>query len=288
MGKYKKPKQHLHRNFVYLQHDTVLNSLSSFEAGKVDEIIEKTSEATDRGLEAGVGKGPVKVGGSRKRQAQVQEELIRRRTNFSAFESWYQAMRAQDALGEFEEWDLEVRNALEVGDTIQFSAYVELSPLHLMMATFSSFAEGLNKPGSVFQANSKEAADARKTAAMMQSWVVGRAGGRSTAVYFLPEGVPAPRIVGRVEDQYILGGLDTLQGRFIIVGQVDSLLSHSDKMSVIRVIRDVPPTPKEIEVAGEALAHFKDATPELGIELKDDDITLSYPTVVLTPIAIYR
>ncbi len=115
-----------------------MNSLSAFEAGKVDEIIEKTSEATDKGLEGGIGKGSTKVSGNRKRQAAIQEELVRRRTWFSAFESWYDVMRSEDAIGRFDKWDLEVRSELEVGDTLEFTADVQLSPIHLMFATFSS------------------------------------------------------------------------------------------------------------------------------------------------------
>jgi hypothetical protein len=61
MSGYRKPKARLHREFVYLNHDTVLNSLSALEAGKVDEIIEKTSEAREGGLSASVTAGPVVV-----------------------------------------------------------------------------------------------------------------------------------------------------------------------------------------------------------------------------------
>jgi len=73
MGSYKKPKLQLHHEFAYLNHDTVINALSAFEAGKVDEIILKASEAREGGLDASIGVGPVKGGGSKKRQATIQE-----------------------------------------------------------------------------------------------------------------------------------------------------------------------------------------------------------------------
>ena len=49
---YKKPKSRLHREFLYLDNETIVNSLSALEAGKVDEIISKIDEAREGGLQA--------------------------------------------------------------------------------------------------------------------------------------------------------------------------------------------------------------------------------------------
>jgi hypothetical protein len=116
---------------------------------RVDEIIQKISAATDKGLEAGVQKGPIKAGGSRKKQAQVQEELVLTRTYFSAFEAWYERMAADEALGEFDAWDIEVRDAIDVGDTIRFQADVVLSPLYHVIAAYTSFVKDSSNPASV-------------------------------------------------------------------------------------------------------------------------------------------
>ncbi len=87
MSGYKRPKVRLHQEFVYLNYDTVINALSAFEAGKVDEIIEKASKAQDGGMDAAIAIGPAKVGGGKKRQSTIQEELTRTRTWFSAFDA---------------------------------------------------------------------------------------------------------------------------------------------------------------------------------------------------------
>jgi hypothetical protein len=288
MGTYKKPKSRLHRDFVYLQHDTVLNSLSAFEAGTVDEIIQKATDASDRSLEGGIGKGPVKVSGGRKKQLQVQEELVLKRTHFSAFEAWYQRMRADEAIGEFDAWDRQVRDALEVGDTILFTADVVLSPLHMVFATYSSFVKSSSTPGSVFTLSASEAAEARKTAKMIEQWITGGGGQRSTAVYFKPFGIDQPRIVGRLDDQYVIGGLDNIQGRFSVIAQVDTLLDGDERVSAIRVLRDVPPTPLEVETAREALTEMIEAATGLGVQMNEQDITFSSPAVLIRPLAIYK
>ncbi len=103
MGEYKKPKKNLHREFVYLNHDAILNSLSAFEAGRIDEIVEKTTEATEGGIDGSLGFKGAKIGGARKKQGTLQEELVRTRTWFSSFESWHSKLIEEDALGTFTE-----------------------------------------------------------------------------------------------------------------------------------------------------------------------------------------
>ena len=82
MTGYRAPKKRLHREFLYLNHDTILNSLSALEAGKVDEIIQKVIEAKEGGFEGSVGAGPVKGDGGKKKKASIEEELVKTRTWF--------------------------------------------------------------------------------------------------------------------------------------------------------------------------------------------------------------
>jgi hypothetical protein len=85
MPKYHAPKNRLHRDFVYLDTESILNSLSAFEAGAVDSIIEKTTDATDKEAGGGVEVGPLKGKAVRRREYALQAELVKKRTEFSAF-----------------------------------------------------------------------------------------------------------------------------------------------------------------------------------------------------------
>lgn len=288
MGSYNKPKQHLHHEFLYLNHETILNALSALEAGAVDEIILKTSEAREGGLDAGLTAGPVKAGGSKKRHASIQEELVRTRTSFSGFDAWYRILKERDAIGTFDTWDMDVRNAVAVGDTIEFKGDLQLSPVHKVLATFASFAASAGTPGSPFTATPKEIQEMKKTAKMMESWMAGRDGRRNLPVYLLPDGQAHPRIVARLDEKFIVGGLDAVEGTFTIIAQVDSILRSSQQESVIRVIRDVPPTPKEVEVIIEAMSNFIEPSSELGVEMGLDDLMFTDPTMVVRPIAVYK
>lgn len=288
MGTYNRPKEHLHHEFLYLNHESILNALSALEAGAVDEIILKTSEAREGGLEAGLKAGPAKAGAGKKRQASIQEELVRTRTWFSGFDAWQRTLKEHEAIGSFDLWDADVRNDLGIGDTLKFTADVRLSPIHKVLATFTSFASAAGTPNSPFPANPKEVQEYKKTAKMMETWMSGRDGRRNIPVYLLPAGAERPRIVARLDEKFIIGGLDAAEGTFTVVAQVDALLRPGQEESVIRIIRDVPPTPKEVETITEALTNFIGPSKELGVEMLAEDLTFTHPTVVMRPIAIYK
>ncbi|MFH7324498.1 hypothetical protein [Aeromicrobium sp. JJY06] len=288
MAKYIKPKKRLHREFLYLNYDTVINSLSALEAGMVDEIIEKSIESGEGGFEGGLSAGPAKVGASKKKQASMEAELRRTRTRFSAFDSWYSTLDQADAIGRFEGWDQSVRDELEVGDTIEFVADVKLSPIFRMFTAYTSFVEGATKPGNVFDLKGKELAEAKGIARMMENWMSGAGGQRTLPVYLAPHGAEEPRILGSLEAPYIVGGLENAEGRFTVIGQVDSLLGPDDKVSAVRILKDSPATPMEIDTMTEAVKHMQEGAEGLGVFIGDDDITFTSPAVMIRPIAVFR
>jgi hypothetical protein len=291
MSKYHAPKKRLHRDFVYLDSESVLNSLSAFEAGEVDTIIEKTTDATDREAGGGLEVGPVKGKLAKRREYALQAELVKKRTWFSAFEAWYQKLCKEEAIGSFDDWDLTVRDDLRVGDTLEFEGRIRLSPLHLLFATFASYAKSASPRSATMKISAGASAEARKTAQAMQELTKGPGGSQSSSVYFEPHGASAgsPRIVGRVDTQYLLRGLGELDGVFSVVAQVEALLAPGDELPAIRLIRDTPPTPIETKSIRDAFAAFKGSAIEgLGVHVEDGDVTYVYPTVVVRPIAIYR
>jgi hypothetical protein len=291
MAKYHAPKNRLHRDFVYLDTESILNSLSAFEAGAVDSIIEKTTDATDKEAGGGLEAGPLKGKAVRRREYALQAELVKKRTEFSAFEAWHKKLGEEDALGSFDVWDLEVRDAFRVGDTIEFQARVRLSPIHLLFATFASYAKAASPQSSTFKVTASDAAEAKKAAQFMAELTKGPGGSQSSLVYFepIPAAVEPPRIVGRVDATYLIRGMGELDGEFRVVAQVAAVLARGDEWSALRAIRDTPPTPLETATLRTALAGFKgEASDRLGVHVEDDDLSYAHPAVVVRPLAIYR
>ena len=118
--------------------------------------------------------------------------------------------------------------------------------------------------------------------------MAGPAGRRNLPVYLLPGGVDKPRVVARLDEKFIIGGLDSAEASFRVVAQVDVILRPGQQESLIRVIRDVPPTPKEVETITEAMSHFVEPSKELGVEMLAEDLTFSHPAGLVRPIAIYK
>jgi hypothetical protein len=288
MSGYKKPKVQLHKEFLYLNHDTVINSLSAFEAGKVDEILEKVTEAREGGLGGTVGYGPAKASASKKKTSNVEEALTRSRTNFSAFEAWNTHLGEAGAFGELDEWNLETRNDIAVGDTIRFKAIVSLAPVQRMFLTFIDFAKQAADQDSIFKQPTEQLAKTKKTARMMSSWMSGRGEGKSIMISIQPVGESSPRVSARLDEEYLVSGTQFVEGEFTVIAQVESLIGTDEAVPAIRVLRETPPTPKETEVITDALANFIEPAAALGVEVTPDDITLRYPGVVFHPIAIYR
>jgi hypothetical protein len=213
---------------------------------------------------------------------------VKTRTWFSAFDAWYRYLKDEGAIGTFDEWNHEVRNSLAVGDTIEFSAELVLSPLHKLLRTFLAFAESASQPGTIFTLKGAELAETKQTAQLMQSWMRGRGKSTHIPMYLRPGGVPEPRIVAGLLEPYIIGSPDSIEGRYTVVGQVTALLSGDQAESTIRLIRDVPPTQLEINTVSEALIHMIQPGRELGVEIDASDINIPAPAVLLRPIAIYQ
>lgn len=50
VSNYRRPIKKVHRGFFYLDDETVINSLSAVESGKIDEVVAKVNSAREGGL----------------------------------------------------------------------------------------------------------------------------------------------------------------------------------------------------------------------------------------------
>src|SRR3954470_10327299 len=139
MSSYKKPVKRVHRGFFYLDDETVFNSLSAVESGKIDEIVAKVNSAREGGFGGGVGIQGAKVEGARKSTSAFEEEMVRTRTRFSVFELWYQGLLAEKAIGSFEGWGDDALSGVKAGDTLEFRGELAVAPLETLLRLFLWF-----------------------------------------------------------------------------------------------------------------------------------------------------
>lgn len=288
MGGYKRAKKQLHREFLYLDDAAIVNALSAIEAGKIDEIIEQSQEVRESGFEGSLGYGPAKIAAKRGKTADVQANLVRTRTAFSAFESWYQFLRREEGLGELTGWDEAIRNELEVGDTLEVRATIEFAPIHKVFALFFSYVDNANKPDSFFTVKTAQLAEMKRQVGQARGLLKGADGATANFVYIYPVGVRSPLMVGVLSDNHFVGDRASIDGEYKVVLQVSTLLRQSDSLAAIRAMSDAPRTDKEMEQVISSLDGLVDAAKGLGVEIGDGDKSFTYPTVIVRPLAIYR
>jgi hypothetical protein len=122
----------------------------------------------------------------------------------------------------------------------------------------------------------------------MTNMLGGKDAPKHLPIYLAPLDVAEPRVMARLDEDYMLSPKEAIDGFYTVIGQVDQLLESDEEISVIRVIRDVPPTPLEVTTISEALSHFIEPAKKLGVDVSQDDLSVRSPSVMLRPIAVFR
>lgn len=287
VAKYEKPGKRIHRGFYYLDDETVINSLSAIEAGKVDEVVARVATAREGGLGGALGVHGAKIEGGKKSNSSVEEELVRTRTRFSVFEIWYQTLVEQKGLGTFEGWSADLLSEVEPGDTIEFRADVELVPLQVLFEMYYWFATQAKAPGTIFSQKGEQLNQIKAGERVMKML----AGGDDAAVVMVtgrPGGDQAPVVAMELQKHNVIGELGRLSGRFGVVGQVDRVLAAGDEMPALRLLRSAPPTKLELEALRDAVSKFDESATEFGLSKPSELASIKGPALWITPIAVFR
>jgi hypothetical protein len=151
---YNKPKLRVHRGFAYIDDDTVINSLSAVESGKIDEVVAKINSAREGGfggkLGGGFGPATASVDGGKKSSSSFEEEIVRTRTRFSIFELWYQMLEEKKALGTFDGWGADALAQVSPGETVEIRGSLSVVPLQTLFRLYKWFANQAQNQASPF------------------------------------------------------------------------------------------------------------------------------------------
>jgi hypothetical protein len=287
MAKYHKPEKKVHRGFYYLDDETVINSLSAVEAGKVDEVVSKVNSAREGGLGGGVGIYGAKVEGGKKVTSAFEEEIVRTRTRFSIFELWYENLRSSKAIGTFEGWDTNILADVHPGDTVELNARLELAPLQTMFRLFLWFAKQAKTQGTPFSMKGEEL-KALKEQERLLTFIIGEDERLEATAIATPVGDDGPSVAMQLADKWMIGDLGYLSGRYTIVGQVDHVLAAGEELPAIRITHSAPVTPLELAMLKEMIPPFVEPSKAFGIVVSENDAGIKGPALWLTPVAIFR
>lgn len=286
MSAYNKPSKQVHRGFVYLDDEKVINSLSAVEAGKIDEVVAKVNSAREGGFGGGVGIQGAKVEGAKKSSSAFEEEMVRTRTRFSVFELWYQSLLDNKAIGTFDGWGEDALDGVKSGDTVEFRGVCEPAPLQTLLRLYLWFAEKAKSQGHFFSQKGQELAATREGEKNIRLLLEGN--GEEVIFIATPLGGPGPMVAMPVQPEWLIGSLGRAGGEYTVVAQVDRIIEAGEEFPAIRLTQEVGPTPLETGLMKEALAAFIEPAKELGIDISDNEATIPGPALWLEPLAIFR
>lgn len=290
MAIYKVPKERLHRDFFYLNDEIAINSLSALESGKVDEIVSRTTTAREGGF-SGELKIPVVdigVGGSRKATSEIEEEMVRTRTRFSIFDAWYRLIQERKGLGTFEGWGPDALEGVEPGDTVEFRAGLSQGPLQTVFRLYLWFADQAARDGNMFSQKGEERKTTVASAKNVRQLLGDADDDDEVPLLATPLGDDGPSVLLSISRKWLIGRLGQLGGTFGIVGQVVQIVEQGDEYPVLRLTKDVVPTPLEMDTLRTAVEPFVEPAKALGVDVEASESVIVGPVLVINPIAIYR
>lgn len=292
MAVYQKPKKKAHKGFFYLNDEVVINSLSALESGKIDEIVSKTTTAREGGasgeLKVKIPITDIAAGGGRRSSSEVEEEMVRTRTRFSVFDAWYSHLEREGAIGRFEGWGPAALEGVETGDTIKLRADLSLGPLQTVLRLYLWFADQAARQGSPFSQKGQEL-KSTKNARQMVNMVMGQnVDDDELPLIAVPQGNEGPAVVLTAAPKWMIGRLGQLGGDFGIVAQVSRVVPDGDEYPILRLTKDVTPTPLEVATLKEMVGHYVEPAKQVGVKVDPMESVVVGPALILDPIAIYR
>ncbi|WP_124712261.1 DUF6414 family protein [Mycolicibacterium nivoides] len=290
MAIYHSPSNKVHRGFAYLDDETVINSLSAVESGKIDEVVAKVNSAREGGFGGGVSIYGAKVDGAKKSTSAFEEEMVRTRTRFSIFELWYQSLREGKALGSFDGWGPAALDGVKSGDTVEFRAHLEAAPIQTLLRLYLWFADKAKSQGHFFSQKGEELKTTKETERII-SMILAQDQQNDEDQEIIVEAVPlgdaGPGIAMPIKKKWVIGNLGRFGGEYTVVAQVDRLIASNDELPALRLTHDVAATPLEIDTLKTALDAFKESAESFGLDLADA-ATIKGPALWLEPIAVFR
>lgn len=279
-----------------MDDEVVTNSLSALEAGRIDEIVSKTSAAREGGfggaLRAQTPLGGLEANAGKKNSSNLEEQIVRSRTRFSIFEAWYELLGEMDAVGRFDGWSSNCVNDVSVGDTVEVRGDLTLAPLQTVLRLFFWFMEQAADPETRLTSDEIIEADddgddsteyglrsVRKMLGIDDDEI---------PVIALPGNASEPPVLLTLKSAWMIGRLGDLGGEFTIVGQVIQKVGDGEEYPVLRLTRDVTPTPLEIDTLRGVVQGFVEPASALGVVVDPDESVAKGPALVMTPIAIFR
>lgn len=268
------------REFAYFDREKVEDFLSALAGGLPSERREASKDVSPA-VDAGV---DLKLAHVERRggETELSWEELRSATPASIFEELHRLLAEEHAirdLGAFQDADW---IALQDGDFIEVRCRVEPSALENLFDLIGSFGKLL----PVFDPEKAQDPQWQQMLAYLE--ISGQGERDSYNVRLIPLGAPSPRytFVVSLDRSKLRVNTDELAGQYTAFGRVQRKLRKAETFELFTLM------PRGIHLSRNDLREFlsklKTIPPQFGRPPTIQDLRVSYPAIVLTPIAVFR
>lgn len=268
------------REFAYFDREKVEDFLSALVGGLPFESREARKDATpavDAELDLKVAR--VKRKG---RMADLSWEEIRRATPASIFHNLYRLLDERSAIRRLEAFEKTDWAPLQEGDLVEVRCGVELSAVETLFDLIKRLGRLLPLLAP------QQAQDPQWHLILGYLEILGQEERDSYNVRLVPVGAPTPRhtFVASLDKSKMRVGVDGLPGEYTVFGRIQRKLKRDESFELFSLMpRGFSPSRTQIR---ELLSAFKTMPPQLGRPPAMEDLRVSYPAIVLTPVAVFR
>jgi len=272
------------REFVYLDRQKVEDFVSDLLTGLP---VERTEVATSKPSEVGGNIGFAGTGISLKKGSkELTKEELMKATDVSLFKQLYQILEMEKRVKKLESFGIESWEQLGVGEFIEIKAEVELSALEKVFDLMKWIKDmELISPA---KAKSKNAVQ-RQGWEFLIKYLDMLSGERETYnIRITPIIAPAEEFLfgASLPRTNIRAIKEELAGEYTVFGRIQRKLAQGEKFSLFHLF------PLGIQLPEQDIDSFLDAFKEvttlLGSPVRKEDLQISYPAIILTPVAIFR
>jgi hypothetical protein len=267
------------REFVYFDREKVEDFVSALLAGLP---VERTEGAISKPQEVsgGIGYAGTGIRFKKGRKELTREELIKE-TDASLFQTLHSILDEKAAIKKIDEFDTQIWDQLEAGQFIEIESNVEFSALESLFDIIRNLEPWLNS----FASEQSQAPKWREFFEYLHMLDKQR---DTYAICAIPSGAPSGGLtfVASLSKVKMRATKEELANKYSVFGRVQRKLGKNETFELTSLM------PKGIQLPGsqlrDLLKGFKDIPPLLGRAPTLNDLRVSYPAVILTPVAIFR